>query len=952
MNPTKLKLLLTCLALAVTSGVALAQAIPLTNPSFEEPNLGKLAAGYTFTGVPGWLDSGVTYADTGVENTGARTGVYRAYQQSSDDGAFQTAGYQIAASGDTVYLSWYAMGSWNGSTGTFDGTGANDPVQTVRLLRADILNDFASTVALATTNSGLIGGLGWIKYTLTYTTTPADLGKYVGIYFDTTNTAGVAGSYSAFDDFSLAVLPAGSKPIVIMPPASATVFAGATVSLTVDAVGATSYQWRAGAVGGGVHTNLSIGGQFGGTTTDTLTITNVTKADNQADYVVVVSNGNGSVTSAPPATLTVSSVLYRETFVVTNSGDQPITQAGWRNDIEGQNTRIYHVAGTNGAVWSFRGAAGPEAFYATTVTANGSLAYHMAFPSINLATVENLVFSVDLNSTWQPALVHSYFAVQINWGSWYVSTTELLPVPTGTYASYNLTFDPSASGWNELTVSGSGSVGNASFPTVGVTAAANLSGYITGAGIVSVHDGSSTHNFDSFTIAGAIPPTALPVINSPPFSRTNFTGTTTTFSVSATTNGVTAGLTYQWRAGTVGSGVYANLTDGGQFSGTTSSTLVISNVTSAANNKDYVVVVTDGAGSVTSAPPARLTVVNSSPFLVTDTTITPNAVHVGNNNIITLAASFDGNQPMSFQWKVSPNADGSGAVNKPGATASTLTLSNPQESDAGYYSLQASNGVSPFTSSSAWVQLQVLPASTAFFKWSAPVPILGKTAADILGGPPGTFVGAALITGTGGTVTVGGTDFVFVTDGTVATMTGVGGPGTGAGTFIGFGTTGDANFDAILDQTGEVGGAPDITLHNLTIDQRYSVQLFALDNLHDPSRAQSFADPNDLADVSRTYTVGDNAYIIGTFVANNTDVTIRQVLPTFHGYFGSLVVRQVPTTPTLSIQRVGSSLQVDYADGTLLEATDITGPWTTNTTTTPYTFTPAGASRFFRVQGP
>ncbi len=124
----------------------------------------------------------------------------------------------------------------------------------------------------------------------------------------------------------------------------------------------------------------------------------------------------------------------------------------------------------------------------------------------------------------------------------------------------------------------------------------DLTGYITGAGIVIVHIGGGDVQFDNFTVGGSIPPTSLPVISSPPFNQTNYTGSTASFSVTATTNGTTAGPTYQWRAATVGSSTYSSLTDGGQFSGTTSPTLVITSITSAANHKDYVVVVTDGAG--------------------------------------------------------------------------------------------------------------------------------------------------------------------------------------------------------------------------------------------------------------------------------------------------------------------------------------------------------------------
>lgn len=50
------------------------------------------------------------------------------------------------------------------------------------------------------------------------------------------------------------------------------------------------------------------------------------------------------------------------------------------------------------------------------------------------------------------------------------------------------------------------------------------------------------------------------------------------------------------------------------------------------------------------------------------------------------------------------------------------------------------------------------------------------------------------------------------------------------------------------------------------------------------------------------------------------------------------------------IQRSGSDLQLTWSQGTLQEADVITGPWTTVTNaTSPYTVTPNGVQKFYRV---
>jgi hypothetical protein len=95
-------------------------------------------------------------------------------------------------------------------------------------------------------------------------------------------------------------------PTIAVPPSSQTGYPGGTAQLTVIAQGfpAPGFHWRAGAVGSGIYTNLPNGAGVTDGAINTLTLRNL-KLANMADYVVVVSNANGSVTSSIPATLTV-----------------------------------------------------------------------------------------------------------------------------------------------------------------------------------------------------------------------------------------------------------------------------------------------------------------------------------------------------------------------------------------------------------------------------------------------------------------------------------------------------------------------------------------------------------------------------------------------------------------------------------------------------------------------
>jgi len=45
----------------------------------------------------------------------------------------------------------------------------------------------------------------------------------------------------------------------------------------------------------------------------------------------------------------------------------------------------------------------------------------------------------------------------------------------------------------------------------------------------------------------------------------------------------------------------------------------------------------------------------------------------------------------------------------------------------------------------------------------------------------------------------------------------------------------------------------------------------------------------------------------------------------------------------------GANVTVTWPQGTLLEADEVSGPWTTNTAASPYVTTPAAAKKFYRV---
>ena len=199
------------------------------------------------------------------------------------------------------------------------------------------------------------------------------------------------------------------------------------------------------------------------------------------------------------------------------------------------------------------------------------------------------------------------------------------------------------------------------------------------------------------------------------------------------------------------------------------------------------------------------------------------------------------------------------------------------------------------------------------YAWSAPVPI---TTADATLNLPGTTVGAACFGATSSSITVtlsNGTNIVFKGDGSTASC-------SGQGTFTGANTneTGDAGFDTVLNSAEYDNGPHTITLKGLPVGQLYSVQLFALDDRNPATvgfRQFNYQDPNDSTDVSATSTMDANVYIVGTFVATNTNMVIQQNLPNSdNGNLNALIIRALPPQlstipPALDWQVTGSRIQ-------------------------------------------
>jgi len=169
-------------------------------------------------------------------------------------------------------------------------------------------------------------------------------------------------------------------------------------------------------------------------------------------------------------------------------------------------------------------------------------------------------------------------------------------------------------------------------------------------------------------IFGTLPPLA-PTISKQPFSLTAWLGTTATFEVTA---GGNPAPVYQWQRKPNGSSTWNVLSDNGDYGGSGNTNLTVNVADLAMSGDQFRCLVTNSADSVTSSPPATLTV--SSGLVVTTL-----AGQAGNGG---LADGAGTNAQFYYPWNLATDRGGNvyvadyfnGVIRKltPGGVVSTL----------------------------------------------------------------------------------------------------------------------------------------------------------------------------------------------------------------------------------------------------------------------------------------
>jgi hypothetical protein len=208
-------------------------------------------------------------------------------------------------------------------------------------------------------------------------------------------------------------------------------------------------------------------------------------------------------------------------------------------------------------------------------------------------------------------------------------------------------------------------------------------------GVLVSYSGKVIVSDSLFNRVRSFTPLYAPAIYEQPTSRTNLVGTIAIFHLGASLK-TPSSISFQWKKNGT------NLLNGTNLSGATNTLLTLANV-QLSDAGDYSVVVTNLAGSVTSA-------------LATLTVLAPPSISTqpqSRTNLVGTSATFNviasGDNLLSYQWRFN-------GTNISGATGPNYTLVSVQLTNAGNYSVVVTNFAGTVTSAVATLTVLTPPS--------------------------------------------------------------------------------------------------------------------------------------------------------------------------------------------------------------------------------------------------
>ena len=741
--------------------------------------------------------------------------------------------------------------------------------------------------------------------------------------------SGTAGYDASFDVGLTATttMPVGVGSPVFSPGSNVTNGTPVTVSASVLGGGTLYYQWLTDGGSSGALTNIP------GATGTNLSVNTTGMVPGAYNFGLIVTNSVSAATNSGYLAITLS-------LSTANLQDVGASIVPAANDISqltsggtGDGLNYYDDNGTPPGQ-TFTTGANSQGYLLTSVTVgtgNQSGATEGHTSELKPYTLQVYQVVGGNNAVLIASYTNSSFSFTFgDWLTWSGFSPVLLK-PNTMYA-YSFHLWPSVGGgWAAMSIAqgdpyGGGQAG--SIPVGGGTITFGGSGSSDAAFVVGL------------TLRG------YPVVGLPIFSPASpvYAGTPVTVSASVTGTGP---FTNQWQTDG-GSGTFANIP------GAINPTLVVDTTALSGQTVSYDLVVRNGAGSTTSAAAELAVLPPQAPMTVMDITnsldqITSQVTTFVGGAVTFSDTHFQGTLPITYQWQ----SDGGTVTftNIPGATNDMLTLSNLAVSTSINYRLMATNSQGSAQTSAA--NLTVLPQPTNTF-------IVNFQYHTTVNADVGNYAGRGVIGA--GTYWNQMVDF----------QTGYYNPGsyyTTSGALSDDGTTNRGiSWTIICNNSWGWTSTPTIPLLDSAADAYtpgtfqfalpnglYNLVLFSCNGTEAGNgKGGAVFTVNGVSQSTSPTT--DTSFILNNnyVVYTNVVVSGATLAGTWFGPndYGSLNGAQIqyfgPYVP-LSIQNTNSQLKLSWSPGTLLEATNLTGPWVTNTASSPYLVTPSGARMFFRV---
>ncbi len=442
-------------------------------------------------------------------------------------------------------------------------------------------------------------------------------------------------------------------PTFTLQPVGANLSTGGSVTLTSTATGSPTptYQWRKNG------TNVL------GATASVFAISNAQVSDS-GDYTVVASNSGGNVTSNA-ATVQVTAPNVAPVFT---------TQPAGQSVLLGSSVTLTAAAsGTPAPTYQWR---------KDGANVSGATAGTLSLPSAQLSD----------SGTYVVVATNSVGSVTSNAAILTVASATVAPAftlqPAGQTVNVgaNVTFTVAASGsptptlqWRKNGAAIPGATANTfTLASVQATDAGDYSAVATNSA------GSATSNTATLQVTVA---NAAPVFSVQPADQSVLVGATATFTATATGS---PAPTYQWRK------------NGTAVPGATAASLTIPNV-QVADAGDFSVVATNSVGTSTSnTATLRVTAAAVAPVF----TLQPAGQTVAAGSTVTFTSIASGSPTPSYQWRKNGTAI-------TGATTANFSLASAQATDAGDYTVVATNSAGTVTSNTATLQITVVAGVTA-----------------------------------------------------------------------------------------------------------------------------------------------------------------------------------------------------------------------------------------------